>query len=48
MAIGLVSIASVFGYLAYMRHTYEGLGYYQAIKEDGTEVFEKKKSRWER
>jgi hypothetical protein len=48
MAIGIVSITSVFGYIAYMRHTYDGLGYYSAVKEDGTEVFEKKKSRWER
>lgn len=48
MGIGLVSIASVFAYIGYMRYTYDGLGYYSAIKEDGTEVFEKKKSRWER
>lgn len=48
MGIGLVAITSVFGYIAYMRYTYEGLGYYSAVKEDGTEVFEKRKSRWER
>lgn len=48
MVIGLVSIASVFGYIGYMRATYDGLGYYSAIKEDGKEVFEKKKSKWER
>lgn len=48
MGIGLVAITSVFGYIIYMRSKYEGLGYYSAIKEDGTEVFEKKKSRWER
>jgi hypothetical protein len=48
MGIGLISIASVFGYIGYMNYKYEGLGYYQAVKEDGTEVFEKKKSRWER
>jgi Domain of unknown function (DUF4500) len=48
MGIGVVSIVSVFGYIAYMRHIYEDLGYYTAVKADGTEVFEKKKSRWER
>lgn len=48
MGIGLVSITSVFGYIAWMRYKYEDLGYYSAIKDDGTEVFEKKKSRWER
>ena len=48
MAIGVISITSVFGYIIYMRSKYEGLGYYSAIKDDGTEVFEKKKSRWER
>lgn len=48
MGFGLVAITGVFGYIAYMRYTYEGLGYYSAVKEDGTEVFEKRKSRWER
>ncbi|CRK99033.1 CLUMA_CG011934, isoform A [Clunio marinus] len=48
MAIGLISITGVFGYIAYMRAKYEGLGYYSAVKADGTEVFEKKKSRWEK
>ena len=48
MVIGSISIASVFGYIAYMRYKYEDLGYYSAVKNDGTEVFEKKKSRWER
>lgn len=48
MTIGVISITSVFGYIAYMRYKYEGLGYYSAVKNDGTEVFEKKKSRWEK
>jgi hypothetical protein len=48
MGIGLISITSVFGYIAYMRYKYEDLGYYSAVKSDGTEVFEKKKSRWEK
>lgn len=47
MGIGLVAITGVFGYIAYMRSKYEGLGYYSAIKEDGSEVFIKKKSKWE-
>ena len=47
MSFGLIAITGVFGYIAYMRHKYEGLGYYTAVKTDGTEVFEKKKSRWE-
>lgn len=48
MTIGVVSIISVFGYIGYMNYKFEGLGYYKAVKDDGTEVFEKKKSRWER
>lgn len=48
MGIGIVSITSVFAYIAWMRYKYEDLGYYSAVKEDGTEVFEKRKSRWER
>ena len=47
MGIGVVAITGVFGYIAWMRHKYEGLGYQIAIKEDGSEVFVKKKSRWE-
>lgn len=48
MVIGVISITSVFGYIAWMRHKYEGMGYYTAVQEDGTEVFTKKKSRWDR
>ncbi|KAG5680731.1 hypothetical protein PVAND_010221 [Polypedilum vanderplanki] len=48
MSIGLVAITGVFGYIAYMRSKYDDLGYYSAYKNDGTEVFEKKKSRWEK
>ena len=47
MGIGVVAATFVFGYIAYMRSVYEDLGYHVAIKNDGTEVFEKKKSRWE-
>ncbi|ENN78672.1 small integral membrane protein 8 [Dendroctonus ponderosae] len=47
MGLGLVALTGCLGYIAYMRHKYEGLGYYGAIKSDGTEEFIKKKSRWE-
>ncbi|XP_034483934.1 small integral membrane protein 8 isoform X1 [Drosophila innubila] len=47
MGIGLAAAAGVFGYIAYMRHKYEDLGYYVAVKEDGREEFIKKKSNWE-
>jgi Domain of unknown function (DUF4500) len=47
MGIGLVAITGCLGYIAWMRHQWESLGYYSAIKEDGTEHFEKRKSRWE-
>ncbi|CAG9831248.1 unnamed protein product [Diabrotica balteata] len=46
MGIGLVAIAGCAGYIAYMRSKYEGMGYYGAVKEDGTEHFEKKSSKW--
>lgn len=47
MCIGLMALGGTIGYIAYMRHKYEGMGYYTAVKEDGTEVFTKKKSKWE-
>uniref|UniRef100_A0A1Q3FYK2 Small integral membrane protein 8 n=1 Tax=Culex tarsalis TaxID=7177 RepID=A0A1Q3FYK2_CULTA len=47
MGLGLVAIGITFGYIAYMRSKYEGLGYYTAIQEDGKEVFVKRKSKWE-
>lgn len=47
MGIGLVGISFVFGYIAWMRSKYEALGYTTSIKDDGTEVFEKRKSRWD-
>ncbi|XP_055546328.1 small integral membrane protein 8 [Wyeomyia smithii] len=47
MGLGLVAIGITFGYIAYMRAKYEGLGYYTAIQEDGKEIFVKKKSKWE-
>lgn len=47
MVIGGLAFAGVLGYIAYMRSKYEGLGYYVAVKEDGTEQFEKRKSKWD-
>ncbi|XP_065095401.1 small integral membrane protein 8 [Ochlerotatus camptorhynchus] len=47
MGLGLVAIGITFGYIAYMRSKYDGLGYYSAIQEDGKEVFVKRKSKWE-
>ncbi|XP_058448840.1 small integral membrane protein 8 [Malaya genurostris] len=47
MAIGVVAIGITFGYIAYMRSKYDGLGYYTAVQDDGKELFLKRKSRWE-
>lgn len=47
MAIGGICFASALGYIAYMRAKYEGQGYYAAMQSDGTEVFTKRKSKWE-
>lgn len=47
MGIGLVGITISLGYIAYMRSKYEGMGYYSAVKEDGTEIFKKKQSKWD-
>ncbi|KAJ8920879.1 hypothetical protein NQ315_015672 [Exocentrus adspersus] len=47
MGLGLLAITGCAGYIAYMRSKYEGLGYYGAVKEDGTEEFVKRKSKWD-
>lgn len=47
MAIGLIAMTGCAGYIAYMRSKYKALGYYAAIKEDGTEQFTKRKSKWD-
>ncbi|KAK5646278.1 hypothetical protein RI129_004742 [Pyrocoelia pectoralis] len=47
MGLGLVALAGCTGYIAYMRHKYEKLGYYSAIKEDGSETFVKRTSKWD-
>lgn len=47
MGIGLICIGGCAAYIAYMRSKYDNLGYYAAVKEDGTEQFMKRKSKWE-
>lgn len=47
MGIGLVCLLGATGYIAYMRSKYEEMGYYSAVKNDGTEEFIKKKSKWD-
>lgn len=47
MTLGLIGFGSVLGYIAYMRSKYESQGYYAAVQEDGTEVYAKRRSKWE-
>ena len=47
MTIGLVGFAGTLGYIAYMRSKYESQGYYGAVQPDGTEVYTKRRSKWE-
>lgn len=47
MGIGLACFGTALAYISYMRWKYEKLGYYEAIQEDGSEVFTKKKSKWD-
>ncbi|XP_050436979.1 small integral membrane protein 8 [Adelges cooleyi] len=48
MAFGLVSMTFTVGYLVYMRHQYEQMGYYPAVAEDGRhEIYKPKQSKWE-
>jgi hypothetical protein len=47
MGIGATCFGLCLGYLAYMRSKYESMGYYAAVAEDGKEIFEKKKSKWD-
>ncbi|KAG6453631.1 small integral membrane protein 8 [Manduca sexta] len=47
MSIGLACFGLTLGYIAYMRKKYEGMGYYAAVDENGKEIFEKKKSKWD-
>ncbi|XP_077294143.1 small integral membrane protein 8 [Arctopsyche grandis] len=47
MSVGLTCFGLCLGYIAYMRQKYESMGYYSAITNDGNELFEKKKSKWD-
>lgn len=48
MVLGLASVSFTFGYLVYMRHQYEKMGYYPAVAEDGRhEVYKQKQSKWD-
>lgn len=47
MGLGLIAIIGCTGYIAYMRKKYENLGYYGAVREDGSEEFLKRKSKWD-
>lgn len=47
MALGLTAFLGCTGYIAYMRYRFESMGYYSVVTEDGTEKFEKRKSRWD-
>lgn len=47
MVIGGVCFASALGYVAYMRSKYESQGYYPAVQPDGSEVYTKRRSKWE-
>lgn len=47
MTIGLVCFGGVLGYITYMRSKYESQGYYGAVQTDGTEVYTKKRSKWD-
>lgn len=47
MTLGLIGFGGVLGYIAYMRSKYESQGYYAALQEDGTEVYAKRRSKWE-
>lgn len=47
MAIGGVCFATALGYITYMRSKYESQGYYAAVQPDGTEVYTKRRSKWD-
>ncbi|KRF84594.1 uncharacterized protein Dvir_GJ26825 [Drosophila virilis] len=47
LGLGVVAGAGAFGYITYVRHKYERLGYYMALREDGRTEFIKKTSNWE-
>lgn len=46
-AFGLSCFIGAVGYIAYMKHKYENMGYYVSVDQDGQEHFQKKKSKWD-
>ncbi|KRG06466.1 uncharacterized protein Dmoj_GI25526 [Drosophila mojavensis] len=48
LGLGLATAVGIIGYTTYVRHKYEQLGYYLALKEDGQTEFIKKTSNWEK
>lgn len=47
MTLGLTCFAGVCGYIGYMRYKYESMGYYGAVQADGSEVYTKRRSKWD-
>lgn len=47
MVLGVLGLGGSLGYIAYMRHKYESLGYYVAVQPDGKQAFVKKQSKWD-
>lgn len=47
MTIGVICFGGALGYITYMRSKYESQGYYAAVQQDGTEVFTKRRSKWD-
>lgn len=47
LGLTVAAAAGFLGYVTYVRHKYEQLGYYLAFREDGTKQFVKKRSNWE-
>jgi len=47
MILGLIGLSGSVGYLVYMNYNYDRSKYYVATQEDGTEVLQKKISRWD-
>lgn len=47
MTLGVIAFGGVLGYIGYMRHKYESQGYYGAVQQDGTEVYTKRRSKWD-
>jgi len=47
MGMGLLAMCGCLGYIGYMRHKYEGMGYYAAVDQEGKEVYTLRRSKWD-